>query len=97
VGWWDGEVMHYTLALIKSYMRNTGRPAFTYRDLRVYYYGSYADHRYDWHSIERAVRRLAQEGVLVRLRSGRTVVFGLMKTGQGETVPAQRQTVGVET
>jgi len=82
VTWWEhGNVKSFTMAVIKSYMAQTGRSVFTYRDLRIHYYRNFADHSFDWHSVERAVRRLAQEGKLVRLRAGRTVLFGLSDAG----------------
>ena len=80
--WWESDgVRAFTLSLIRNYMYHTGRQVFTYRDLRIYYYGTYSDHIYDWHSVERAIRRLAQEGVLSRLRSGKHVIFGLTREG----------------
>lgn len=91
MAWWETErIKAFTMALIKNYMDLSGRSAFTYRDLRIHYYRNYADHTYDWHSIERAIRRLAQEGKLTRIRAGKKVYFGFTYEGLAE---AQKQGV----
>lgn len=49
---------------------------FTYRGLRNWlHYNPDVKGRYEWHTIERGVRRLAELGVLRRARRGRKVVF----------------------
>ena len=66
-----------TLEIIEKYIESTGNTSFTYKDLRSWYYGSGAHKEYkrDWHTIERLLRKLAEEGVLLRYRYGRTVMF----------------------
>lgn len=51
-------------------------PCFTYRGLRNWlHYNPSVKGRYEWHTVERGVRRLAELGVLRRVRKGRKVIF----------------------
>ena len=64
-----------TLQLIVKYYAETGNETFTYRQLRAWW-----DHRQlwrqtEWHTIERAIRLLAEYGYLERAGSGKRVVF----------------------
>ena len=66
-----------TLRLIADYLsERSGQRCFTYRGLRRYW-----DRRrlysLEWHTAERAVRRLAEAKWLVRVRRGRRVIFCL--------------------
>ena len=65
------------IGIIHDYVRETGNRAFTYTDLRTWYYSSGAHKRYrrDWHTVERLLRKLAEDGYLLRYRYKRTVRF----------------------
>ena len=77
--------MYRTLLLIYEYLRVSGKRGFTYRKLRAYWsmkriYNNHNDPAKEWHTVERAVRKLAELGYLERkmLRLGRkkiTVFF----------------------
>lgn len=67
-----------TFILIIKY---TDRPdrrtrCFTYKGLRNYLsYNREARGKFEWHTIERGVRKLAEEGYLKRVRKGKIVIF----------------------
>ena len=76
--WWTKvQNVNDVLRIVKEYTTSTGQYSFTYADLRAWYYGTGAHKRYkkDWHTIERMLRRAAEEGHLVRYRYKRTVRF----------------------
>ena len=63
--------------LIAEFLAASGQSDFTYEDLRRWYYGSGAYKRYqrDWHTVERMVRKLSEEGHLLRYRWKRTMRY----------------------
>jgi len=77
----DRTARSFTLSLIRSYFNRTGKSIFTYKELRIFYYKYYEDHTYDWHTIERVIRRFAEEGILSRLEVGKRVYFGFTDRG----------------
>ncbi len=79
---------HSYLVMLKRYLEETGRRCVSYVGLRKWIYGSgkYAD--LEWHTVERALRKLAEHGYLERVElSGRRVVFCM--TGKAYAVLAR--------
>jgi len=67
-----------TVELVRDYYKETGRDVFLYKDMRRFYYRQYPNRRHlpDWHTIERWLRELSEEGMLARDHpSPRRVVF----------------------
>ncbi|BAA79694.1 hypothetical protein APE_0718 [Aeropyrum pernix ovoid virus 1] len=67
-----------TLILIYRYVYREGRTSrcFTYQGLRSWIHYALPKHeRPEWHTVERAIRRLAELEVVRRLRRGRKVIF----------------------
>ncbi len=63
---------------IKLYLEERGYPekrCFTYRGLRAWWDANGKWRGSEWHTVERAVRKLAEMGYLRRVRRGRTVIF----------------------
>ena len=75
--------------LIRDYLLSTGRSTFSYYGLRMFFfagvkagrYASVSKGGYDWHTIERTIRRLAEKGILERVDVKRGV-FRLSPVGQ---------------
>lgn len=55
--------------------------SFYYNDLRRFYYSKSnpLPKTYDWHTIERAIRKFAETGLLYREKRGRKVIFFINK------------------
>lgn len=67
-----------TMRLIAEYMKTRGSRCFTYRKLRRLYNNIEAWQWLEWHTAERAVRSLAELGLLQRrrcIRNRRCVLF----------------------
>ncbi|MEB3861190.1 MAG: hypothetical protein GSR84_03095 [Desulfurococcales archaeon] len=67
-----------TLVLVYRYVYRDGRQSrcFTYQGLRSWvHYSLPKAERPEWHTIERAIRSLAERQVLKRIRRGRLVIF----------------------
>ena len=62
---------------IKLYLEESGRRCFTYRGLRAWWSRERKYEGSEWHTVERAIRRLAEEGYLKRIRKRRHVIFCL--------------------
>ena len=60
---------------IKHYLRESGRHCFTYRGLRAWWSRNRKWEGSEWHTVERSIRRLAEQGYLRRLQRGRRVLF----------------------
>ena len=62
---------------IKLYLesRGDGKRCFTYRGLRAWWDANRKWEGSEWHTVERAIRKLAEEGYLRRVRKGRRVIF----------------------
>ena len=60
---------------IRNYIRDSGKRCFTYRGLRAWWSRNRLWEGSEWHTVERAVRKLAESGYLRRVRRGRRVVF----------------------
>ncbi len=56
------------LILIRNYLRDTGRKCVSYRGLRTWIYRSTMYRDLEWHTVERALRRLAEDGYLQRIQ-----------------------------
>jgi len=73
----DAEI--FTICLIKKFL-SEGKNFFTYNSLRHFYYKNkiwrFFGRKYDWHTIERTIRKLARMGVLIR-RGTKKVIFEL--------------------
>ena len=75
--------LYRTLLLINEYLQVKRRRGFTYRGLRAYWdmKGLYRDERdpaREWHTVERAIRKLAELGFLERRHprsNKKTVIF----------------------
>ena len=70
--------LYRTLVLIYRYVYRDGRSSrcFTYRGLRSWiHYALPRQERPEWHTIERAIRKLAELQVIQRIRRGRQVIF----------------------
>jgi len=67
----------YLSKLLLQYPYNS----FYYNDLRKYYYSKSnpLPKSYDWHSIERAIRKFAEIGLLNRVKKGKKVKFYICK------------------
>lgn len=61
------EKQRLTLKLIAEYLRSRGQRCFTYHGLHRYWEGSRIRRGIDWHTVERAVRKLAKWGWLKRI------------------------------
>ena len=63
--------------LIQRHLAFTGKMCFTYRGLRqsYEYYRRKGEIMIDWHTIERTIRLLCQNGKIKRIRKGKTVIF----------------------
>ncbi|MEB2836087.1 MAG: hypothetical protein GSR80_000103 [Desulfurococcales archaeon] len=70
---------HYrTLVLVWRYVYREGRASkcFTYQGLRAWMHYTLPKHeRPEWHTVERALRKLAELEVLRRIRRGKRVIF----------------------
>jgi len=70
--------LYRTLVLVYRYVYRDGRSSrcFTYQGLRswIHYVLPKAE-RPEWHTVERAVRKLAELKVIKRIKRGRKVVF----------------------
>ena len=67
-----------TLVLVYRYVYRDGRQSrcFTYQGLRSWvHYALPKAERPEWHTVERAIRSLAERQVLRRIRRGKRVVF----------------------
>ncbi|MCE4628600.1 MAG: hypothetical protein F7C34_05610 [Desulfurococcales archaeon] len=60
---------------IKQYINESKKRCFTYRGLRAWWSRNRKYQGSEWHTVERAVRKLAESGYLRRVRRGRRVVF----------------------
>ena len=60
---------------IRLYLRESGKRCFTYRGLRGWWSRNRKYEGSEWHTVERAVRRLAEQGYLQRRKKGRRVLF----------------------
>lgn len=65
----------YAVKLIDSYLIEIGQLCFTYRGLRVYWLKRRGYEDFEWHTVERRVRELAEAGYVARVRKGKKVVF----------------------
>ncbi len=68
--------------LLNFFYQETGKTRFTYNALRRWYYKSdkgYKLYKRDWHTVERNLRKMAEEGFLNRYYydNGKVVVFEL--------------------
>lgn len=73
-----------TIRLIAEYLGGRGQRCFTYRGLRRYWDRKRAYYTLEWHTAERAIRKLAEDGWLKRVEirekkrgGGRKVLFCL--------------------
>ncbi len=67
-----------TLVLVYRYVYRDGRASrcFTYQGLRSWiHYALPKAERPEWHTIERAIRRLAELEIVSRIRKGKKVIF----------------------
>ena len=67
-----------TLVLILRYLSTRDRPqaCLTYQGLRSWiHYTLPRQERPEWHTVERALRSLAEKGILRRVRKGKRVIF----------------------
>ena len=60
---------------IRNYLKDSGKRCFTYRGLRAWWSRNRLYEGSEWHTVERAVRKLAEQGYLKRLQRGKRVVF----------------------
>ena len=64
------------LIMLRNYLRETGRKCITYRGLRAWIFRKPEYKDIEWHTVERAMRRLAEDGWLERIElGGRKVAF----------------------
>ena len=65
------------IVFIKLYLEEQDYPkkCFTYRGLRAWWQANRKYEGSEWHTVERAIRRLAEEGYLRRIKKGRRVIF----------------------
>ena len=71
------EKRRLTLKLIAEYLSEVGRRCFTYRGLRAYWDVRRLWNELEWHTVERNIRWLAENGLLRRIQRGRSVIFCL--------------------
>ena len=63
---------------IIDFVKENRKFCFTYKQFMKFYFRKVRERRYPyifWHTIERTIRRLAEERLLVRLDKGKFVVF----------------------
>ena len=80
-----------TLRLIAEYLRETGRRCFTYRSLRAYWDRRRLWRELEWHTVERNIRWLAEEGLLerdLRYRGRRAYTIFCLSRGLREVLEA---------
>jgi len=54
------------LIMVKRFVDETKKACFSYNDFRVWFYNSQYRHDLEWHTVERVLRRLAEDGFLDR-------------------------------
>jgi len=54
------------IIMVKRFVEETRRQCFSYNDFRVWFYRSQYRNDLEWHTVERVLRRLAEDGFLDR-------------------------------
>lgn len=65
------------IVFIKLYLEEQDYPkkCFTYRGLRAWWQANRKYEGSEWHTVERAIRKLAELGYLKRIKKGKRVIF----------------------
>ena len=72
----NSERQAFILSIRYMASRSSKSYCFTYRGLRSWiHYNPDIKPKPEWHTIERAIRSLAEKGVYKRVRKGKTVIF----------------------